>query len=329
MELIDMHCDTMSALLHSGRKQSLAQNDLCVDIEGMYKAGTWIQFFACFVDAFKFQKKPSFDIVSMSWEDAWREVLQLLEQLRKEESQDLQMIRTCADAEKNREMGRLCALATVEEGGVLNEKMERLEELYESGVRLLTLTWNYENCLGYPNSVDADIMKCGLKSFGMEVIERMNELGMLIDVSHLSDGGFWDCIQKSKVPIVASHSNVRALCTHPRNLSDDMLRALAEKGGVAGLNFYPAFLKEDSQVTVADLARHVKHMIHVAGEDVVAIGTDFDGFESTVTKGYISHIREMERVWETCRKEGITESQLDKICWQNAWRVMQEVLHCE
>ncbi len=326
MELIDMHCDTISALLHGDRKQSLVRNSLCVDIEGMHKAGTWIQFFACFVDAFKFQKKPSFDISPMAWEDAWQEVLQLLEQLRKEESQDLQLIGNCTDAEKNRETDRVCALATVEEGGVLNEKMGRLEELYERRVRLLTLTWNYENCLGYPNSDDTEIMKRGLKPFGMEVIERMNELGMLIDVSHLSDGGFWDCIQKSKVPIVASHSNARTLCDHPRNLSDDMLRALAKKGGVAGLNLYPAFLKEDSQVTVADIARHAKYMIHVAGEDVVAIGTDFDGFESTVREGYLSHIREMERVWEACRKEGITERQLDKICWQNAWRVMQEVL---
>ena len=121
----------------------------------------------------------------------------------------------------------------MEEGGVLNEKQERLEELYRLGIRLITLTWNYENCLGYPNSRDGEVMNRGLKAFGLEIVERMNALGMLVDVSHLSDGGFWDCIRVSRAPIIASHSNARALCGVPRNLTDDMLRALAEKGGAA------------------------------------------------------------------------------------------------
>ena len=149
---------------------------------------------------------------------------------------------------------------------------------------------------------------------------------MLIDVSHLSDGGFWDCIHHSKTPVIASHSNARVLCQHPRNLSDEMLRALSEKGGVAGLNFYPFFLKTDGQVIVADIARHAKYMIETAGEDVVAIGTDFDGFETDIQEGYISHVGQMELVWDACKAAGITERQLDKICWKNAWRVMDEVL---
>ena len=125
--------------------------------------------------------------------------------------------------------------------------------MYEKGTRLMTLTWNYENCLGYPNSRDASVMGRGLKKFGLETIEQMNGLGMLVDVSHLSDGGFWDCIRHSSAPVVASHSNVRALCDCPRNLTDEMLKALGEKGGAAGLNFYPAFLrKEEASVT----ARH-------------------------------------------------------------------------
>ena len=106
-----------------------------------------------------------------------------------------------------------------------------------------------------------------------------------------------------------------------------MLRALAEKGGVAGLNFYPAFLKEKGRVTTADIARHAKYMIETAGEDVVAIGTDFDGFEIGIKKGYISHPGETELVWESCKKAGITERQLDKIRWQNAWRVMKDILY--
>lgn len=320
--LIDMHCDTISELVHGKERQNLVRNNLCVNLENMRRAGTWIQYFACFVNAGRYGRPIS----SKGWEMAWEETLCLIERLRQEASDDVRIIRTCGEAEALCHKNSVAALTTVEEGGVLNGRIARLEELYEEGVRLITLTWNYENCLGYPNSRDADIMNRGLKSFGIEVIDRMNEIGMLIDVSHLSDGGFWDCIQRSKAPVVASHSNARKLCGHPRNLSDEMLRALADKGGVAGINFYPEFLREDRQVTTADIARHAKYMIDTAGEDVAAIGTDFDGFETEEKTGYISHSGQMELVWEACKQAGITERQLDKIRWQNVWRVMKEVL---
>ena len=199
--------------------------------------------------------------------------------------------------------------------------------MYRQGIRLITLTWNYENCLGYPNSRDGAVMNQGLKPFGLEMVDRMNALGILVDVSHLSDGGFWDCIRVSRSPIIASHSNTRSLCGVPRNLTDDMLRALAEKGGAAGLNFYPVFLREKvSEVTVQDIARHAAHMISEAGEDLPAIGTDFDGFVCKDVTGYLSGPGDMELVWEAMKKQGITERQLDKIWSGNALRVLKAVL---
>ena len=142
------------------------------------------------------------------------------------------------------------ALLTVEEGGVLDGSMERLEQLFEKNVRLLTLTWNKDNCIGHPNHRDKEKNALGLTPFGFEVICRMEELGMIVDVSHLSDGGFYDVARTMKKPFVASHSNARALCGHPRNLTDDMLKLLAKHGGVAGLNFCPAFLDEKAGCTV-------------------------------------------------------------------------------
>ena len=124
-----------------------------------------------------------------------------------------------------------------------------------------------------------------------------------------------------------SHSNTRSLCGVPRNLTDDMLRALAEKGGAAGLNFYPVFLREKvSEVTVQDIARHAAHMISEAGEDLPAIGTDFDGFVCKDVTGYLSGPGDMELVWEAMKKQGITERQLDKIWSGNALRVLKAVL---
>lgn len=145
-----------------------------------------------------------------------------------------------------------------------------------------------------------------------------------MDVSHLSDGGFWDCIRLSKKPIIASHSNARALCAHPRNLSDEMLCALGECGGVVGLNFYPQFLQSDRSAEVLDIAKHGMHILQKAGEDSVALGTDFDGFEAG--KNWIRGIEEIECVWDALKKAGMTERQLDKLSYQNVKRVLGEVL---
>ena len=204
-----------------------------------------------------------------------------------------------------------------------------MDELYKKGVRLLTLTWNYENCLGSPNSRERTVMDSGLKRFGMEVVERMNDLGIMIDVSHLSDGGFRDCIRHSRVPVVASHSNARSLCPHPRNLSDEMLRAIGEKGGTVGVNFYSAFLREtdggENRADAEDIVRHVRWMMNQAGEDAVALGTDFDGFARADLPKGIQDVRDMEKVWETMRRAGITPRQIDKIASGNIRRVIREI----
>ena len=172
-------------------------------------------------------------------------------------------------------------------------------------------------------SLGLDMQK-GLKSFGKQMVEEMNERGMLVDVSHLSDGGFWDCIRLSKKPIIASHSNARALCAHPRNLSDEMLCALGECGGVVGLNFYPQFLQSDRSAEVLDIAKHGMHILQKAGEDSVALGTDFDGFEAG--QNWLRGIEEIECVWDALKKAGMTERQLDKLSYQNVKRVLEEVL---
>ena len=332
-KLIDMHCDTISMLLRGGAAETIVENHLSVDMEGMKRAETMIQFFACFADGREYVDGKALrvgghrQISPDAWDRAYGAVLDMIELIHKEENEELLLARSYEEIQENSRQGRISAIATVEEGGVLNGRPERLEELYQRGIRLMTLTWNYENCLGYPNSKDSAVMNRGLKSFGIETVERMNELGMIVDVSHLSDGGFWDCIRYGRFPIVASHSNARALCGVPRNLTDEMLKALAEKGGAAGLNFYPVFLREEeSEVTVQDIACHAAYMIDVAGEDVPAIGTDFDGFECKRVTGYVSGPGEMDRVWEAMKKQGITERQLDKIWSGNALRVLRTVL---
>lgn len=193
------------------------------------------------------------------------------------------------------------------------------------GIRLITLTWNYENCIGYPNSPDAQVMGKGLKQFGFSVVEEMNRIGMIIDVSHLSEGGFWDVVSHSKTPPVASHSNARALRNHPRNLSDEQIRALAEKGGIAGLNFYQEFLGKSGSCLIEEMVSHVRHMYQKGGEEVIAIGTDFDGFGGA-EKMEIEDIGAMPLLYDALGKAGFTGRQREKIWYGNAKRVIDTVL---
>ena len=314
MRLIDMHCDTILHFMNN-ENLHLQRNELCIDIEKMRKANSMAQFFACFVNLRKFDEQSGYD-------KAYQYALEMITRGKKEiaaNSKDISLALTFNDLVENEKAGKMSAFLTVEEGGIIHNDMSRLEQLYEEGVRLITLTWNYENCIGFPNKLTG-----GLKPFGIEVVKRMNELGMLIDVSHLSDDGFWDVIKYSSKPIVASHSNARALCNHPRNLTDDMIKALAENGGTAGLNLYPCFLKKLGKVSVSDMAEHIVHMYQVGGEDVIAIGTDFDGFDDGESE--IVHMGQMNILYDEIQKHGFSERQMEKFWNGNAMRVIKGVM---
>lgn len=202
--------------------------------------------------------------------------------------------------------------------------------MYKKGVRLITLTWNHENCIGYPNSDNADIMAKGLKKTGIEVVERMNELGMIVDVSHLSDGGFYqvaELMAKAKRPFVASHSNSRAVTGHPRNMTDQMIRMLAAQGGVMGLNLAPHFLddtqRKDGSSRIADMVKHILHIRSVGGADVLAIGSDFDGIEGQLE---VKRPQDFEMLWSEIAKAGVSSSELEKMWQGNGLRVLSELL---
>ena len=336
-----MHCDTIFELfrrrdlkskrseLYVGREfkqnslctdMELGKNSLCVDIEKMRMADSMAQFFACFIYMKMFQGEERFS-------KGYRYALDMISFAKKvfeKYPDEIMLVKSYEELLQNEKAGKISAYLTVEEGGIVENDISRLEYLYDEGVRLITLLWNEENCMGYPNSRDVEVMNCGLKPFGIETVERMNELGMIIDVSHMSDGGFRDVLGCSKKPVVASHSNARVLCPHPRNLTDEMIRALAEHGGVAGLNFYPYFINESGKADIDDLVRHIEHMFYVGGEDFVAIGTDFDGFDEG--KLELQNIGEMNLLYGALKKRKFNDGQIEKFWHGNVMRVMREVL---
>lgn len=330
MNLIDMHCDTLWKLMDMEKDGNLMENHCSVSIPFMKEAGTKAQFFACFTCLRDFEDAGGYE----GCYGRVQEMITYLTEQADRYSQQIGLARSYSDMQENAEEGKVSAFLTVEEGGVLNGEIGRLYGLYRKGIRLMTLMWNYENCIGHPNSRDEAVMGKGLKPFGIEVVSKMEELGMLVDVSHASDGTFWDVLQYTKKPVVASHSNCRVLCNHPRNLTDEMIRSLAETGGVAGLNFYGAFLgtgkMEEADAAQADsrveaMTAHILHMIQVGGSGFPAIGTDFDGFDAEGILE-IPDVSRMERLWDALKKAGVPERQLDGIWGKNAERVMREVL---
>ena len=163
----------------------------------------------------------------------------------------------------------------------------------------------------------------GLTRRGIEIAEKMEEQGIIVDVSHLSDAGFWDVATITKKPFVASHSNARSICPHKRNLSDAQIRTIGERGGVIGLNYADDFLEENpANLTWDSFIRHIKHMIHVGGEEVLALGSDFDGIP---TNPLVPHAGTIPNLFEAMAKSGISSSVIDKMAGLNALRVMKEV----
>lgn len=319
MNLIDLHCDTLWRLMDLEGEGDLLDNDGSVSIRKLESEGAMAQFFACFV----YRDTMDGNTPEEQYEAGYWHVLDMIDYMASQTercSGRLEMAKEPADIETIHKKGEIAAVLTVEEGGVLNGRLARLEELYERGVRLMTLLWNYENCIGAPNSRDRLLMEKGLTPFGIQVVEKMNGLGMIVDISHASDGVFWDVLRHSRKPVAATHSNCRALADHPRNLTDEMLKALGENGGVAGLNFYGPFLGTPDVSRLEEMTAHILHMIKVGGMDLPAIGTDFDGFDG-MQKMDIPDIGRMGRLWEALKKKGLTEGQLDKIWYKNALRL--------
>lgn len=324
---IDMHCDTLLRCLASNNSQTLYSGDGMQSICQMKEAGQMCQFFAVFFPPRDFKKKNELQEEHEFPKDEllWEMLTTYLKHEVVLHENEINMARNAIEIEKNFQEGKMSAVLTIEDGRIVQGKMERLTQLKKEGVCAISLTWNQKNCFGFPNSQEANIMQTGLTSFGKEAIEVMNNEGILIDVSHLSDGGFWDVSELSKKPFIATHSNSRELSPHTRNLTNEMIRAIAEKGGVIGLNFGAEFLTtklDNSLSKVEDLVRQIYYIARIGGEDVIALGTDFDGIHGSFEVG---HPKEMEKLFRALKKRGMTEKQLDKFSSQNVLRVMHSI----
>jgi membrane dipeptidase len=270
------------------------------------------------------------------------EVIDTLEQQIARHADRLELARSSADIRRITADGRIAALLGVEGGHAIEHDLANLHALYARGARYMTLTWSFSHSWGDASGdplQGADRLHGGLTAFGESVVREMNTLGMLVDISHVSDETFWDALAVARAPVIASHSSVRAVAPHPRNLSDEMLVAVASNGGVVMINFATMYLDPrkttpvavgwdwirhagGSATTVAAVADHIDHVVRVAGIDHVGIGSDFDG-TPFVPEG-LEHVGQLPNLTAELLRRGYADGDVRKILGENLLRVLDE-----
>lgn len=316
MDSVDLHCDTLT---HLFPWEDLRGNHLMVSIPKLRQADSLLQCCAIFVPTGRYPP-PLRDALSKR---RYRRVLRNYHRVLSHSVADITPVLSFKDIECCRSSGKIGLLLTVEDGGAIGPELSDFQRAYTDGVRLVTLTWNHPNRLGFPHSKDSALMDRGLTPFGIAALEEMERLGIIIDVSHLSDGGFRDVAEHTNKPFIASHSNSRAVTDHTRNLTDDMIRIIADRGGVIGLNYYPWFLNYSRASRLEDMVRHVLHIRNVGGPDVLALGSDFDGIDGKLD---IRGPQDVPKLYAALQRAGLGMSDLEKMWQGNALRILRTLL---
>ncbi len=307
--VFDLHCDTAFSLLGDNYRKcgSLMKNDGHIDLERAGKLEGYAQFFACFTTE-TIKEIPAVELFEREMATIHREIERSNGRIRQ--------AFTAEEIEQNYNDGIMSAILSIEGPAGFGYDHGLLSDLYLVGFRMSTLGWNDANPL-----TGSCLTGDGLTEQGRSYVKEAQRLGMLIDVSHISDAGFWDIIKISQGPIIASHSNSRSVCNVPRNITDDMFRAICESDGVVGINLYQDFLGRDADVdTVCD---HVLHFLKMDPDGKhLSLGSDFDGCESLPAG--ICGIQDYPKIARRLIERGLDENILMNIFWNNAVGVMKQ-----
>lgn len=332
MNIIDMHCDTISRIYRERDKKpncSLRSNSFQVDLKKMKDSSYLLQNFALFIDLSETQNP---------YETFLQQFFVFHEEIKK--NTDLILpVTSYSEILANKEQGKMSALLTLEEGEICGGNPDKLKEIYEMGIRMMTFTWNYPNSLGFPTepapftSLDKitsySRTQKGLTEQGIAFLAEMERLGIIPDVSHLSDNGIRDVCRFAKKPFCASHSNSRSLCNRGRNLPDDLIKLIAEKGGVIGVNYYGPFLSDtpDEETIffskIKDIVHHICHISNIGGIYCIGLGSDFDGIDDNLE---LKNCSQMDLLEHELKKNGFHSSEIEQIFYKNVLNFYRELL---
>lgn len=300
MRHFDLHCDTLNECRKL--KASLVQNELNVSVERGMLFDQWVQTFAAFIHD---------DCRGVK---AYRRFLAQVKVLQNAFAQSGKIV---PYDPKNVQEGVCNAILSVENGAALGGKLERISEFRELGVRILSLTWNGENELA--GGADSEI---GLTALGKQAVKELEANRIVIDVSHMNNASFWELCEIADRPFIATHSNCFDICPHKRNLDDLQIQEIIRRGGLIGINFYPIFINGESDASFQELRGHIRHIVALGGEDVIAVGSDFDGAAA------LSRLNRIEKIpdWHQNLNKHFDAEFVDKITFKNAQRFFEENL---
>ena len=318
---LDTHCDT-PMFFPQGVDFGSRDPRILVDLHKMSEGHQDATIMVCYLPQPQqdetFSSKVDFDVNGPTeYADL---IFDKIEAIVEQNKQYLSIARMPADLYANKQQGRKSIMLGIENGLALDGHLDRLQHFAQRGIVYMTLCHNGDNDIC--DSARGNHTHNGISSFGQQVVREMNRLGILVDLSHAGEKSFYDALELSSQPIVCSHSSCRALCDHPRNLTDDQMRALAAKGGVMQITMYNGFLVKDGEAIVLDALRHLAHAIEVMGIDHVGIGTDFDGDGGVRGMANSSELLNFTRL---LLARGYSEQDIEKIWGGNFLRVMTQV----
>jgi membrane dipeptidase len=302
----DAHCDTIYRCLRTGAQ--LRENDGHLDLRRASAFGRFAQVFALYQDP---EEVPQGSTMVREGQLLHQKFLREMEQNRNV----IVPCRTGAEVDRAAADGKMAAILSIEGAELIGCDPGQVETAAEWGVRLLNPVWNHANRLSGSN---AELPEQGLTSYGRDFARRMEDCGIYPDVSHISDPGFWDVVRLARGPVVASHSNSRALCPHRRNLTDDMFRAIRDSGGVVGLNLYRPFVGPAG--TMEELTAHVEHFLSLGGEKTLCLGGDLDGCEELAAG--MEGIQDVPQLWQALAARGYPQTLLEDLFWNNLRRLI-------
>jgi membrane dipeptidase len=322
--VVDTHCDTLKCLFKEftaprdsmwdyrgdigmGQRSSLGH----LDVPRMKEGGITCQVFAVSSER---SRTPAYPL---------RTAMLMIDRFHREceAIPDFVPVTSYSDIVEAKKKGKVAGMLSIEGADIIEDRIELLGVFHRLGVRMVGLVHSLRNQLA--DGVTDRRTGGRLSALGLEAIHELDRLGMIIDVSHLNDEGFWDVLENTKNPIIASHSNARAICSHPRNMTDEMIEALAKNGGVMGMNFAPSFV-HPTNATLGGLVNHIDHIVELVGPDHVGLGSDFDGIPST-PKG-LEDASKMPGITHELLTRGYCKEDVEKILGGNHLRLFKKVI---
>ena len=317
--IVDTHCDTLMQFLHRGRgnppPRKLGEwgTQGHLDLPRMEAGGITCQTFAVYTGRRAIVPEASL-MATLMVDKFYTEI---------EANDGIVAVTTHDEIVEAKRAGKACGLLSLEGAEPLMGEIAALRVYYKLGVRMLSFAWNYRT--PFADGLGVKRSESKLPELGVQALEEMDRLGMIFDVSHLADSVFWDVADVMKGPFIASHSNARAVCDHARNCTDDMIRAIADHGGVLGMNYAPSFVKEGGEgATVEGMVDHIDHIVKLVGPDHVGLGSDYDGIGNP-PKG-IETADKTPNITRVLVKRGYSDGDILKILGGNHMRIFNEVI---